>query len=235
MGRSSKLAIALTLLTTLAVFCLASCGEDSTDPSSSSTGGDGASATAPATDGSEPSTDSSADGDSGDDGEGLPADPRDEDNPSRGAVSPRSAGFQGHNGALKRVPEFGEEASGSERNEAQAVLKDYLRAVGADEWERACSYTAAELLAQIDEIVATAKRPVGDSCGEKLRFYTETAVQPSTKFQDYDTATVTSFRVKDDAGFALIHGSDGEDYWAAMKLQGGTWKVLTLVPQQLSV
>lgn len=146
-------------------------------------------------------------------------------------VSPRSAGFRGSAGVMKHLPEYGSEASAGERRRAEAALGAYLGLVGKGAWGRACPYVDPELRAQVDAIAAGSGQPPEASCGQNLRWYTETTVEATTEFGDFATAEVASLRVDGGSGFALIHGSDGEDYWAAMKLAGSKWKVLTLVPQ----
>jgi hypothetical protein len=152
-----------------------------------------------------------------------------------GSPSPQSAPFAKHSSESSgksqpklHLAEFGEEASGEERGEAQEVLAAYLQAAAAGEWERACEYLLGEARAQLEDLAKE-----GGGCGEALRGAVEGAGGGAPALAPEGIA---SLRVQkgglagEGAGFALFRGSDGEDRWVAMKRQDGEWKVLSIAP-----
>ena len=163
-----------------------------------------------------------------------------------GSPSSQSAPFAKYSGksagkdpSTLHLAEFREEASGGEREEAGAVLEEYLQASGRGEWEKACADLTAELRAQIQQL---AKDP-GGGCGEALE--AAIAALAAADPQGAGPAVlapegVASMRVQrggragEGTGFALFRGSDGEDHWIAVKRQGGEWRVLSVTPQPFS-
>lgn len=155
-----------------------------------------------------------------------------------GSPSHSSAPFAKYSGKGKtklHLAEFGGEAGDDERAAAQTAILAYLRAERESEWEVACTYLAASVKAQIGELTrAGAEGTSTDaarSCGEGLREYVTmfTAQGPDAVIDA--PQGISSLRTKDGAGFALFHGSDGEDHWIAVRLEPSGWKVISTVPQ----
>jgi hypothetical protein len=128
------------------------------------------------------------------------------------------------------IPAFGVEAGGEERMTAQAVLEAFFRASAREEWSMACAHLHP--LARLQLLEAVARSSQAADCGDAL----STAIKdfPGAHEPVYGDATsVTALRVENGGGFALFHGTDGNDYWSAMRTEGDEWKVLSLVPQLL--
>ncbi len=160
--------------------------------------------------------------------------------PVHGRASPQSAPFQKYSGkGTLGLAEFGEEASGSDFREAQEVIVDYLRASGGEEWGKACAYLVSTVKAQLQQIAAASKGISFSSCGAALKQFAKSSLwtQASDGSPINPSKGISSLRTKEGglarggAGFALFHGSDGEDHWVAMKVEGGSWKVLSTSPQ----
>lgn len=164
-----------------------------------------------------------------------------------GRPSGRSAGFQGSSkqGVLKHIPEFGEEAAASQRGAAQAALTAYLTAVAAGEWATACKYLLPYYVTTLEASSRAATGAPRDCSETLVRIYDEAAKQPGSQYSDGGNPQVTSFRVEsypdaraerfgvEQAGFALLHGSDGEDYWVGMTRENGQWKLTVPTPRPL--
>ena len=153
-----------------------------------------------------------------------------------GTVSSRSAPFQKYSGkgaAQLRIAEFGVEASDEDRAKAQVTLEAYLQAASEGDWAGACGAVSEVLDAQIAEIAADARQTPEPGCGEILR-----ALAGVSSGQRGLSLTapggISSLRIKEGpgGGFALFRGSDGRDYWMAVKREAGGWKVLSAVPQR---
>jgi hypothetical protein len=157
----------------------------------------------------------------------------------RGKVSAQSAEFQQYSRKGKlHLAEFGDEASSNDFGEAQEVVVNYLQAARAEEWDKACTYLSPAVVAQVEEIAAAAKEPTGKGCGAALGQFAKSPLWKEANGESpiYAPEGISSLRMQqggragEGAGFALFHGSDGEDHWLAMKNEGG-WKVLSTSPQ----
>jgi hypothetical protein len=161
-----------------------------------------------------------------------------------GSPSPQSAPFSKYSGqsSAKGQPalhlaEFGKEAAEARRREAGGVIEEYLQAKGAGEWEKACAYLAADVKAQAEGL-AKAQGTEG-GCGPALAMIVKTFGGDNRAGPLQASQGIASLRVQEGgrsgegAGFALFHGSDGADYWMAVKREGGAWKVLSPAPQPL--
>lgn len=164
-----------------------------------------------------------------------------------GSPSARSAGFQNSakQGALKHIAEFGDEAAAGERGAAQATLAAYLAAAEAGDWPKACGYALPYFIKTLE----AASRSAGSArgCPEVLgSVYEEAAGQSRPRYPDAGNPQVASFRIEpypddraaefgvEEAGFALLHGSDGNDYYVSMTREGGQWKLTAPMPQPLA-
>jgi hypothetical protein len=251
MGGPFRRIFALTAALACAAL-LAACGgggDDSTTTSSTAsgaeggvagTGGAGANADegGAAQSGNEGSEGSSAAGE-GSGSEGSSGDRADLDLPKRGKVSAQSKSFEKYSAPGKlHLAEFGHEAEGEDRGEAEEVLVGYLQAAGGEEWDKACGYLMAAIKAELGHLYANSDPPP-KSCPEQLALTAKSELwrKASDGSPIYAPEGIASFRIKEGglarggAGFALFHGSDGEDHWLAMKVEGGQWKVLSTSPQ----
>jgi len=138
-----------------------------------------------------------------------------------------------HQSGKLDIPAFGVEASDGELAAAEVALEGYLQAREAGEWAKACGFLLAPTRGQIQAFARRLDPAKGRTCAGAFQLTT-------TKFakgtENLATAGVSSLRVKPGAGagFALFHGSDGADYWMAMKVEGGSWKVLSTGPTDLT-
>ncbi len=157
------------------------------------------------------------------------------DLPKRGKVSTNSAPFQKYSAKGKlHLAEFGDEATSGDTGEAQATVTSYLQAYGGEEWDKACEYLLAEIKAQLQQLTNTS-----GGCAETLAAFAKSplAGEGGSGSPIYAPEGIASLRIQEGgragegAGFALFHGSDGEDHWLAMKVQDGRWLILSTTPQ----
>jgi hypothetical protein len=132
-------------------------------------------------------------------------------------------------GGDNSIPEYGEEAPASERQEAADSLHAYMDSLAAHRWQAACTYMSASLLATIERLPEISKQQSdleGKGCAEIL-----TAVTTQTPQADLDAAAkadVASLRVEGDRAFLLYRGAGGENYVMPMVREEGAWRVGSL-------
>lgn len=129
-------------------------------------------------------------------------------------------------GADNSVQEYGEEAEGSEFEQAASALHGFLDARAAEEWGAACSYLAPNVVASLEE-EASARAEGGErSCAAAL----ETITNPEGKEElreEAAQADVGSVRVEGGSGF-VIYRALGSVFALAIVRNGGEWKVAGL-------
>jgi hypothetical protein len=156
--------------------------------------------------------------------------------PPREVVSPQSASFEKYSGdgpGQLRIAEFGVEGSETERQEVETIVVPYLQAIGKGDWWRACGYLSDNLVAQFEEIAAKSKRPTPPTCAEILHAFVVTSNRRSGELLVRAPDGIASLRIKDPpgGGFALFHGSDGEDHWMTVRREGDIWGVMSPTPE----
>jgi len=155
------------------------------------------------------------------------------DLPDRGTVSPQSSDFEKYSaGGKLHLAEFGEEAEEGDRAAAEESVVGYLQAISQGEWESACSYLLPEAEVQLAQFAPQAAP--GD-CARALPVAVRKLSpdgEPALAPEGVASLRMTEGgRADDGAGFALFHGSDGEDHWMALRSEGGSWGILSVVPQ----
>jgi|GEM_PF-5681708 len=242
-GHFRRIAVLVAALACAALLAACGGGDDSSTQSASTaveadSDSTSSSAEAPSNGASSTSSDESGGGGSTTGGNGSDSGAaQHQDLPVRGSVSPQSSAFKQYSGkgqAKLHLAEFGDEASNSSRGDASEVVVAYLQASGAEEWEKACGYLSATIKAQISGL---SKESKSGGCAETLPTMIETFSPKGDHAPIYAPEGIASLRIKEGglagegAGFALFHGSDGEDHWLALKREGGKWLVLSTSPQ----
>ena len=152
-----------------------------------------------------------------------------------GDPSKQSESFEKYShqaGPHLHLAEFGAEADSEGRQEVSSIVSSYLAAIAAGHWERACESLAASLESLI---------PTNDpsSCGGALQSAVSAFERAAGRESISAPEGVASLRIQtggragEGTGFALFHGSDGKDYWLAVKREGGEWRLISVVPQPL--
>jgi len=149
------------------------------------------------------------------------------------ATDPPTPGFEDASGQT-HIPAFGVEASSDERADVEITLNAYLHAGGAGEWSKACSYLDRSVAGELSTFAKESNPDAGLGCATSL----PRILELSSNYQDpyFGPARLSGLRIKEGAGagFALFHGDDGRDYWVAVKVDNGRWKILSTVPTSLT-
>jgi hypothetical protein len=132
-------------------------------------------------------------------------------------------------GGDNSIPEYGQEASASERARAETALAAYLRARARGEWPVVCSKLASATRAQLEQLGRAAAKARGTAmgCGQILKALSGTSAAARA---DMLVSGVAALRVKGTTAFALFHGSRGSKWVITMREEGGAWKVSELAP-----
>lgn len=208
----SKLLLATALAALLATG-VGACGGDDSDDSTADSGTTATQTTGPST----------TPDDRGDKAPGA-NEPGDDSGPSGGGGS---AGFRTPGGD-NSIPDYGNEATGAEFEEASDAVVGFLRARAKDDWGTVCSYMAVAALKPIENIASRASQSEVEGCPELLT--TLTADAPASSRPSTIGDGIDSLRAEGMRGFALYHGTDGADYFVPLVKEDGEWKVGTLAP-----
>jgi hypothetical protein len=152
--------------------------------------------------------------------------------PSTTSTSPSSgsgggaASFRAPSGD-DSIPDYGSEASPSEREHAATALAAFLRARANGEWATACTYLAATTRKQFERLLGGPKAKAGGCARVLAALSKSTAAHAETLTL---TAGVAALRIKATSAFALFHGPKGSKYVMPMRSEGGAWKMSQLAP-----
>jgi hypothetical protein len=136
-------------------------------------------------------------------------------------------------GSKNVAAKFGTEADDAEREAASQVLEGNLEARAAGNWAAQCASLSAKTQKTIEESpsVTPGGKPVG--CAQSL----ETQAQPVSATKEVRANTMTGpiavLRVKGNKAFALYHGTKGKNYTIPMVKEDGTWKVDSVLTQEI--
>lgn len=246
----TKLLLATALVLLLATGLAACGGDDSSDPTTGSapaTTQGSAPTTTPEDDGSSqkekepgddrggstvgsddsgPDSGDSGSGGSGSDDSGSDSGSRDS---SKGSPSKEegSASFRTPGGD-NSIQDYGEEAAAEERAAASAVVAGFMRARASGDWATVCDYMASATLKPLEQLASRSPQFKGKDCAAMLETLTGTA--PDSTRASTLSGSIDSLRFKGDRGFALYHGTDGQDYYLPLVKEDGEWKVGALAP-----
>lgn len=147
------------------------------------------------------------------------------DRPSASAEA--SSQFFGKS-AANHFSKFGHEADPAEVRTAATIVAKSLQARGAHDWAGQCSTLSAAAVKEIEESPVAKK---GAGCAANLGAQGKEA--PKEILEDNLKGAVVAFRVKGTKGYALYHGTDKKDWAMAMEKDGSTWKVASLVAEEI--
>jgi hypothetical protein len=244
-GRST---LGLLIVGVSLVFGLAACGggdaAGTSTSASSSQGGSSTSSAALGSDvtappararGSEGSPSSNGGGAAGNEGSAGPDEGANRSTPSS-SLAEGGGGGEGHaTGAAafiapsgdNSIPEYGSEASSTERAEATASLRVYLSARANGDWSGACARMAAPVRQQA-EALAKASKPTVTGCESAYTVLSKYA--SAEELDDPFLGALAAFRVKGDKAFALFYGPRDQQYMMPMVSEDGAWKVNQIAP-----
>ena len=133
-------------------------------------------------------------------------------------------------GGQNKIATFGQEAPATERDAASAVLTRSLRTREVGEWAAQCATLTPLLAKEIEESTPTSGR---ESCAKSLRVEAEPLAGSSAIRADTLKGPISALRVEGSRGYALYHGTDGNDYAVPMRKVDGAWKVDSLQTKKI--
>ena len=128
------------------------------------------------------------------------------------------------------VATFGKEAGDAERKEASAALAKNLTAREEADFAVQCETLGRRGL---EAFLGKGKGNERSKCQKELKKLAEPLSKTKEIRADTLTGEIAALRVKGSEAYALYHGNDGKDYAVPMELEGGGWKVGTILPIEL--
>jgi hypothetical protein len=176
-------------------------------------------------------------GNGGSDTSGVSSTSSDSSQPTATTKSPESnsAGSEpsreflssGTNGGLAKI---GHESSAAEREAASAVLEKSFEAREIGDWATQCSTLASSTIEQLEKNSAVLGGTV--SCPKVLK--AQAAPVPPTELANTLTGPIDAFRINEGInGFAFFHGTGGKDFVIPLIKEGGEWKLVLPVEQEI--
>jgi hypothetical protein len=127
----------------------------------------------------------------------------------------------------RRFAAFGTEASAEEREAANEVVTENLKAREAADFETQCATLNHKAIAKIPG----AKNEKG--CPKALKKIAEPLSGSKELRKDTLSGSIAVLRVKGNEGFALYHGNDGKNWAVPLEKENGSWKVGALIMIEL--
>ena len=143
------------------------------------------------------------------------------------AASPGAAvgGFRAPKGD-NSIPDFGHEASVSQRQLAISSLTAFMRARASSDWPAMCEHLARPLHKILEGFARGSKR-VLRGCGQQIA---ATLTGPASERADTLTHGVAALRINGETAFALFYGPSANKYVMPMRNENGSWKMTQLAP-----
>lgn len=123
--------------------------------------------------------------------------------------------------------EFGEEAPAEEREVANVVVVESLKARAAGDFQAQC-----ETLGQ-KGIQSIPNAKTQQDCVKALKQFGEPLSKTKYGRRDTLSGAIAVLRVEGDKGIALYHGNDGNDYEIPLEKEGGVWKVSSVFSTEI--
>jgi hypothetical protein len=127
--------------------------------------------------------------------------------------------------------EFGKEGGGSELDEADEVVDDFLAARARGDWEATCDLLSKPMLDKLEYLATSSTGLEDTSCPSFLDAFV--VVSPQEK---KETAEIEggSLRHQGATGYLIYSGSGDSVYAMPLDRQGDEWRVAELSPKRLS-
>lgn len=126
--------------------------------------------------------------------------------------------------------DFGEESDGTELEEAGQVVQSFLTARAKDDWPATCAQLSQALLSKIERLAVSSTQLEDKSCPSFLEAFLSVSEQERRASTSIDAGSLRQQGTK-----AFLIYDAGEDVYAMpLRKEGGSWKVDSLAPKQLS-
>lgn len=126
------------------------------------------------------------------------------------------------------VQTFGREATVAEREQASRVIKAWLRARAAEDWQADCSYLARASARELAEEAASVSKGKATTCPAALAFFGSAASGEDLSYNM--VGSVVSLRVDKTYGYAQYHGRHDMDWVVPVFKENGKWMVAGAAP-----
>ena len=126
--------------------------------------------------------------------------------------------------------EFGEEGDEAEREEAEAVVSDFLAAHSKEDWDAACELLSKPMLDKLERLATTSTGLEDTSCPAFLEAFVVLSAQEKKEGAEIKEG---SLRRQGSKGY-LIYSASGENVYAMpLDQQDGEWRVAAISAQHL--
>lgn len=154
---------------------------------------------------------------------------------ARANHAPRSSSASTHAGSApfrvkvgdNSIPDYGTEATASDRARAATALGAYLLARARGQWSTACAYLTSETRTKLEAFAGSSNGKPG-GCGPAYRALT--GPTPAAARADVLSGGLAALRIKGEKAFALFYGPHAQKYMMPMASEGGAWKVTQIAP-----
>ncbi len=119
-----------------------------------------------------------------------------------------------------KIVKFGKEGSAEEREAADVVVDESLKARESGDWAGQCATLNKTGMKEIPGVAGKEKE-----CAKLLEKFASPVSATKEIREDQLEGSIAALRVQGEKGFALFHGKDGNDYALALEKEGGAWKV----------
>lgn len=136
-------------------------------------------------------------------------------------------------GGDNAVQLYGREATKEEREQAERVIRAWMRARAEKNWAKDCSYYSREYSKSLTADAHGVTDGKVKSCPEALAYFKEQASGDYANTlgdKPIVSLRVGIFKGQKHQGFAQYHGNDGEDWIIGVQKDEGLWKVSSSAP-----
>jgi hypothetical protein len=117
------------------------------------------------------------------------------------------------------IPKFGEEAPAEEREAVSTLVSESLEARADGDFVTQCETLSAKAIAKIPGAKNRA------DCATQLKRAADPLSKTKAIREDTLKGSIAELRIKGEKGYALYHGTDGQDYAIPLEKEDGNWKV----------
>ncbi len=127
--------------------------------------------------------------------------------------------------------DFGEEGSGSELEQAEEAVNEFLVAHSKEDWETVCDQLSESMLDKIERLATTSTGLDDTSCPAFLNAFAVTSPQQKRAVAEIEGG---SLRHRGAKGYLIYSGPEEAVYAMPLSHEGDEWKIALLAPRQLS-
>jgi hypothetical protein len=129
-------------------------------------------------------------------------------------------------GGDNSIQEYGEEGKESELQQAAEAVHGFYVARGEEDWARACSYLAKQVVSQLETLASRSPKLKGKGCAVILHALTS-PLPPSVK-REMTLVDAGSLRHEGETGFLIYRGAEKKVYAITLHQEDGAWLVASL-------